>query len=272
MRPIAETVREHLEVLRASGQLLLWIAIAAGVTLTFAGLLEPLWPIRFLSRNLPSLLTAPLEWLGMSPTTALIVYGILLTLAALAIFAAAVAWARAQHLDVHRRLRERMMLRLLAVLGFVGGFVAARAVVVAGSLDLPGPSSGDGGGFSLPFREIVIQGYHVHHLVFGFLVLAAVGWVAIFHRDANRRWLAALYGVGMGVFVDEWGLLMTWGDYYARSSWFMAVLFLAILIAGMIWTWDQARDRLRAELGLPASPPEEDPPPDAATGQEDEEG
>lgn len=40
---------------------------------------------------------------------------------------------------------------------------------------------------------------------------------------------------------------MTWGDYYARSSWFMAVLFLAVLLGGMLWTWDQARDRIREE-------------------------
>lgn len=243
MRSILDRVRRHVAVLRASGELILWTLAAAGVALTFAGLLEPLWPIRFLSRHLPGLLTAPLEWLGLSPTGALIVYGVLLTAAALAVFWAGLAWARAHHQEAHIQLRERLVLRLLALVGFVGGFVGARAIVVAGSLAVPGA----GGLFTWPFREIWVEGYHLHHFFLGFLVLAVVGWISVFHSGRHRRWMAALYGVGMGVFVDEWGLLVTWGDYYARSSWFIAVLFLAVLLAGMLWTWDQARDRIREE-------------------------
>lgn len=257
---VLDRIRGHIEVLRASGQALLWIALAAGLSLTAAGLLEPLWPLRFLSEHLPGLLTAPLEWLGLSATTALIVYGILLTGAALAVFGAAVAWARAQHRDVHAEVRESMVLRLLALVGFVCGFVGARAIVVAGGLAQPGVSGpSGGGGFELPFREIWIQGYHVHHFFFGFLILAVVSWIAVFHPGQHRRWLAALYGIGMGVFVDEWGLLVTWGDYYARSSWFIAVLFLAILVTGMLWTWERARDRIREEMGIEPSGDEPDP-------------
>lgn len=260
MTSVLDRIRGHIEILRVSGQALAWIAVAAGLTLAAAGLLEPLWPLRFLSRHLPGLLTAPLEWLGLSPTAALIVYGVLLTGAALAVFTAAVAWARAQHHEVHARFRESMVLRLLALVGFVCGFVGARAIVVAGRLAQPGVSGpSGGGGFELPFREIWIQGYHVHHFFFGFLVLAVVSWIAVFHPGEHRRWLAALYGIGMGVFVDEWGLLVTWGDYYARSSWFMGVLFLAILVAGMLWTWERARDRIREEMGIEPSKDETEP-------------
>lgn len=211
----------------------LWGLIAAGATLALAAILVPQWPLLLLLDLVPGLVMSTVTGLEVRPRTAVALYGLALTLAAGLLF-----WAFERRMgggsEAQRRLRRRMRVRFLALVSFVVGFVGARAVVVLGGL--ANTEELDQAGL-LPFEQIWLFGHHIHHFFLGFLLLAVVGWLAVFGEQVRQEVLAVLYGLGMGIFVDEFGFLLTWGDYYAYQTWFVATLFLSILMAGIAWTW-----------------------------------
>lgn len=215
-------------------EIVIYVLVAGGVTLLASSLLEPQWSVLFFLDHLPGLVMETISWLSVRPKTAITIYGGVLTVGALGVFAVI---ERRAHLglDRYQQMQEPMRLRFLITGGFIAGFLGARAIVVVGGL----ANTEAEAGFSL-LRQIEILGYHIHHFFFGFVILVIVGWAALLRPNVSRRWLAFLYGLGIGVFVDEFGLLLTWGDYYARQSWFVAITFLSILVAAMTWMWGTA--------------------------------
>jgi hypothetical protein len=82
-------------------------------------------------------------------------------------------------------------------------------------------------------------GLHIHHLVFGIVFMMVAGFVA-FVVEPNSPWFevaAALFGVGMGLTLDEFALWLHLEDVYwseeGRSS-VDAVVFAAIIGGGYI--------------------------------------
>ena len=74
---------------------------------------------------------------------------------------------------------------------------------------------------------------HVHHLNYGiFLLVAAGGW-AVFDRPSGirtLRWLAMMYGVGLGLTFDEFGMwLHLGGSYWQRGSYDAVVVVGGVL-------------------------------------------
>ena len=48
---------------------------------------------------------------------------------------------------------------------------------------------------------------HIHHYVYGIFILAAAGYLAlIFKSEGATPWIALLYGLGIGLTFDEYGL------------------------------------------------------------------
>jgi hypothetical protein len=89
-------------------------------------------------------------------------------------------------------------------------------------------------------RNIILFGYHIHHFYIGFALIAVAGWLALVGSDAiSKKYLAAMYGTGLGLFFDEIGLLLTWGDYYSQLSYlltiFLAGIFLNIVFFHDFW-------------------------------------
>jgi hypothetical protein len=85
----------------------------------------------------------------------------------------------------------------------------------------------------LPDLFLHVGGTHVHHLNFGILLLAAVGAYLIFARPRGRvlSAVAVVYGVGMGLTFDEFGMwLHLGGSYWQRASW-DAMVVVATLFA-----------------------------------------
>src|SRR3989449_10583890 len=76
------------------------------------------------------------------------------------------------------------------------------------------------------------RGTHLHHLNYGIVLLAAVGAVLLFRRPTGR-WLSAtaiLYGVGLALTFDEFGMwLHLNADYWQRAS-FDAVVLIGSLL------------------------------------------
>jgi hypothetical protein len=80
-------------------------------------------------------------------------------------------------------------------------------------------------------RNIIVYGYHIHHFYFGILLLSIAGWMAIVGNEYfSKEKLAIMYGIGLGLFMDEIGMLLSEGNYYSSLSYLLGVLLLGILI------------------------------------------
>src|ERR1700723_686428 len=134
---------------------------------------------------------------------------------------------------LHERIPDRPRRRLfVASLSFFLSFAGVRAVVYAIEHQIP------------PFHFIQSGGRHIHHLVFGILILLLVGhgWLGEVGTGADHssiflsRLMSILYGVGAALTLDEFALWLNLKDVYwsraGRSSIDAVVLFGALLAAG----------------------------------------
>jgi len=66
------------------------------------------------------------------------------------------------------------------------------------------------------FGNVSVAGAHLHHYMWGILLLAIVGAIAVRGDDATR-WhpiVATAYGAGVALIVDEYALLLNLQDVY----------------------------------------------------------
>ncbi len=97
-------------------------------------------------------------------------------------------------------------------------------------------------------------GLHIHHLVFGIVFMMVAGFVA-FAVEPNSPWFeiaAGLFGIGMGLTLDEFALWLHLEDVYwaeqGRSS-VDAVIFAAIIGGGYIVGFTSSRRRRQFDAG-----------------------
>lgn len=92
---------------------------------------------------------------------------------------------------------------------------------------------------------------HVHHLNYGIFLLSVAGGLLVFVRapsDRLRQFCALLYGVGMALTFDEFGMwLHLGGSYWQRAS-FDAVIVLLSLFGVIAFAPDHGADA-HATLG-----------------------
>jgi hypothetical protein len=96
-----------------------------------------------------------------------------------------------------------------------------------------------------PFRNIVIRNVHIHHLVWGVLLLLGVGYlwlaqVGLGIGESSRRastLTALLYGVAAALTLDEFALWLNLEDVYwtrkGRQSIDATLLFGSLLLIGV---------------------------------------
>jgi len=85
----------------------------------------------------------------------------------------------------------------------------------------------------IPDLYVHVGGTHVHHLNFGIFMLAVVGGYLLLGKPDPRALdrAAAVYGVGLALTFDEFGLwLHLGGSYWQRAS-FDAIVVIAALLA-----------------------------------------
>jgi hypothetical protein len=134
---------------------------------------------------------------------------------------------------LHERLPDRPRRRLfVATVSFFLTFAGVRSVVYCITHDIP------------PFHFVVMHGTHVHHLVFGIIILLLVGyaWLAEIGTGEGAtsllasRLFSVLYGVGAALTLDEFALWLNLRNVYwspqGRESIDAVVLFGAFLAAG----------------------------------------
>src|SRR5450755_369268 len=97
-----------------------------------------------------------------------------------------------------------------------------------------------------PFHYVVMDGRHIHHLVFGIFILLFVGygWLCEFGSGSDSSSILAstlmslLYGLGAALTLDEFALWLNLKDVYfvreGRSS-FDAIILFGSLLAISTW-------------------------------------
>ena len=134
---------------------------------------------------------------------------------------------------LHERIPDRPRRRLfVSSAAFFMTFGGVRAVVFAVVHQIP------------PFHFIQMGGRHIHHLVFGIIILLLVGygWLCEIGNGSDDssiflgRLMSILYGVGAALTLDEFALWLNLKDVYwareGRSSIDAVILFGAVLAAG----------------------------------------
>ena len=95
-----------------------------------------------------------------------------------------------------------------------------------------------------PFHNVTSGGLHIHHLVWGILLLLVVGYVWLLEVGVGSTWVASLtaiaFGVGAALTLDEFALWLNMQDVYwdrqGRESVDAVIIFAGLLSVG-IWGW-----------------------------------
>ncbi len=93
-----------------------------------------------------------------------------------------------------------------------------------------------------PIQNVNAGGLHIHHLVWGILILILVGYVWLIEQGVGSNWIASLtalaFGVGAALTLDEFALWLNLQDVYwtgaGRESIDAVIIFISLLSVG-IW-------------------------------------
>jgi hypothetical protein len=118
------------------------------------------------------------------------------------------------------QLTHRLARLVLAT--FIFTFVTARVLVIfimAGKLP--------------PALFFHVKGTHVHHLNYGIFLLSFVGGFLIFVRPLGRALsiAAVIYGIGLALTFDEFGMWLHLGGLYWQRASYDAVVTVAAVLA-----------------------------------------
>lgn len=131
---------------------------------------------------------------------------------------------RRSQLHRPRRLREATRVRrglILAWWSFTLTFVFLRVLTLLIHLKVRG------------FADVSAGGVHIHHYIWGILLLIIVGFGGLVNRSHIWRITAGvLFGVGLALVVDEAALLVELRDvYWSGAGW--GSVALAIVVVGV---------------------------------------
>src|SRR5438128_2123405 len=86
--------------------------------------------------------------------------------------------------------------------------------------------------YTLPEFYLNIRHVHIHHFAYGILMLAVIGILAL--NDLHKKYprlFGFLYGIGLGLSMDEFGMWIRLNDdYWIRRSYDAVFVTTAILI------------------------------------------
>jgi len=208
-----------------------FVGFSAGLSLVFVALLVPDTAIVAVRYLISDTVLALADDLRVSKRFLVLLYGVLVSTVAAGFYLFTkgfIASTRHENVSAHQ-----VSLRFIVFVSFAVGFVGARTVVVAAGL--VGEETTKGSLLGLPIHQLDFGAVHIHHYFYGFLTLAVIGWIAVFRENYSKRLVAVLYGLGMGVFLDEIGMLLTGGAYFSRSTYFAVVLFIAVFFVALYW-------------------------------------
>ncbi|MDP1538589.1 MAG: hypothetical protein Q8M00_00980 [bacterium] len=93
----------------------------------------------------------------------------------------------------------------------------------------------------IPEVPIYIDGIRIHHYNFGIFILVFVGyWLLVRRGDGNLFNIAKIYGIGLAMVFDQFGMWLQLQDnYWLRPSYDGAIIIIVgllnIVYLGFIW-------------------------------------
>lgn len=122
----------------------------------------------------------------------------------------------------------------VATLGFVATFAAVRGLTYSIHVGMG------------PFHNLSAGGTHIHHMVWGILLLLAAGYFRLLHDGSGTQKLSVLkacltaiaYGAGAALTLDEFALWLNMRDvYWQVQGWesIGAVLIFAGVLLAAVW-------------------------------------
>ena len=110
------------------------------------------------------------------------------------------------------------------LISFLFTFIIVRVYVVLGTVGI------------IEDPYLYIRGYHIHHLNYGIVILAIAGFLAlVFQNTKNRLKIGVLYGIGLGLTFDEFGMwLKLENDYWVRIS-YDAIIIISLIFASIVY-------------------------------------
>jgi hypothetical protein len=162
-------------------------------------------------------------WVGPSITASILIFLWLL-----------VAKTRLREIYLRRMAESRRERTFLAAIGFFTAVAVVRTLTILIHNNVG------------PFHNVSMGGRHIHHLVWGILLLllSGYGWLLEFGTgDAQSnlwigRLMSTLFGVGAALTLDEFALWLNLRDVYwereGRESFEAMALFGGILAIGLL--------------------------------------
>lgn len=124
---------------------------------------------------------------------------------------------------------------LLILISFLLTFLASRLIVYLMIAD------------RLPDLYLFIKGTHIHHLNYGIIILAFVGAYCLLKKNYNKPNMAVVYGIGLGLTFDEFGMWLRLQDnYWIRQSYDAIIAISAALLITAYITWRQNKKLLKS--------------------------
>jgi hypothetical protein len=115
-------------------------------------------------------------------------------------------------ISVEEKVKTRPNLSILALISFRASFAVARIFTTLN-----------------PATVFVSGGLHIHHFWYGLAMLAVGGWLGIsVENERINRLAAILFGAGGGLIGDEFGLLLTLGNYWTELTYTSIITFLTL--------------------------------------------
>ncbi|MCU1457264.1 MAG: putative rane protein [Actinomycetia bacterium] len=100
-----------------------------------------------------------------------------------------------------------------------------------------------------PFRNISAGGTHLHHYVWGILILVVVGAIGLRGEEKARchPMVGIFYGIGVALIVDEFALLLDLRDVYwaKQGRWSVDLAIGVIAVGGTVFAAIPIFKRLR---------------------------
>lgn len=117
--------------------------------------------------------------------------------------------------------KHKKRVSFVILVSFLMTFVIVRAYVILATTEI------------IDDPYLYIRGYHIHHLNYGILIMAISGfWALVFQKEKDRLKIGTLYGVGLGLTFDEFGMwLKLEDDYWTRASYDAIIIILLLFIS-----------------------------------------
>ncbi len=125
--------------------------------------------------------------------------------------------------------KNRNSTPFLVSVSFTITFLAARLwVVLLGATRSPSDDTFYVG------RNLIISGYHIHHIAYGIILISVAAWLSINYWSRNIARISSIcFGAGLGFIVDEMGFIIEGIEPYRadREVFYLAAFLLGVFLS-----------------------------------------